>query len=203
MAALSERQIRFILGGVGVGSFALMMTMEIVTEEGDLSFLELLQDGVSLLLTIASAVGVALLVQRMNAQHEESMALIRQLEIARDEGETWRSKVQSALAGIKDEMEKQFLRWGMTGAERDVGLLILKGLSHKEIATLRGTSEATVRQQAQSIYRKSRMPGKTAFCAYFLEDLFAPGMPNGNAGTDPSDEWVKRGGPAPRTELNS
>ncbi len=203
MAALSERQIRAILGGVGVGSFALMMTLEIVSEKGDLSALELLQEAVSLLLTIASAVGVALLVQRMNAQREESMALMRQLEIAREEGETWRSKVQSALAGVKDEMEKQFLRWGMTAAERDVGLLILKGLNHKEIATLRGTSEATVRQQAQSIYKKSRMPGKTAFCAYFLEDLFAPAMTNGNLGADRSDEWLDRRRPGPSAGLQA
>jgi hypothetical protein len=41
---------------------------------------------------------------------------------------------------------------------------------------LRGTSEATVRQQAQSIYQKAELPGKTAFSAYFLEDLFAPGV---------------------------
>ena len=70
-------------------------------------------------------------------------------------------------------MENQFRQWGMTAAERDVGLLILKGLNHKEIAALRGTSEATVRQQAQAIYRKADLPGKTAFSAYFLEDLFA------------------------------
>jgi hypothetical protein len=51
-------------------------------------------------------------------------------------------------------------------------LLILKGLGHKEIAALRATSDATVRQQAQAIYRKAELPGKTAFSAYFLEDLF-------------------------------
>lgn len=203
MAALSERQIRSILGGVGVGSFALLLGLEIAAENGDLSFLELLQVAVSLLLTIASAVGVALLVQRMHTQHEESMTLMRQLEVARDEGEGWRSKVHSALAGIKVEMEKQFVRWGMTVAERDVGLLILKGLNHKEIATLRGTSEATVRQQAQSIYRKSHMPGKTAFCAYFLEDLFAPAIANGNSGTDPSETRIRRGGPGQNHDLHS
>ena len=43
----------------------------------------------------------------------------------------------------------------------EVALLILKGLSHKEIATLRSTSEATVRQQSQSIYHKADLPGKT------------------------------------------
>lgn len=203
MAALSERQIRVILAGVGVGSFALLMGLEILSENGDIAFLELLQEAVSLLLTISAAVGVALLVQRMHAQHEESMALMRQLEIAREEGETWRSKVHTALAGIKAEVEKQFLRWGMTAAEQDVGLLILKGLNHKEIATLRGTSEATVRQQAQAIYRKSHMPGKTAFCAYFLEDLFAPAVTNGNAGAGLPQPSVRRERPGPNHNLHS
>ena len=76
-------------------------------------------------------------------------------------------------------MENQFREWGMTAAEREVGLLILKGLNHKQIAALRGTSEATVRQQAQAIYRKAALPGKAAFSAYFLEDLFAPGFARG------------------------
>jgi DNA-binding CsgD family transcriptional regulator len=192
MVALGERQVRLILGGVGMGSFALLLGLEIVSEGGDIAFLELLQEAVGLLLTIAAAVGVALLVQRMQLQHEESMALMRQLEVARSEGETWRSKVHSALAGIRAEVEKQFHHWGMTTAEQDVGLLILKGLNHKEIATLRGTSEATVRQQAQSIYRKSQMPGKTAFCAYFLEDLFAPAVRKGNSGADPSETKIRR-----------
>ena len=78
-------------------------------------------------------------------------------------------------------MDRQFQEWGMTAAEREVGLLILKGLSHKEIAALRATTEATVRQQAQAIYRKANLPGKTAFSAYFLEDLFAPERHDGRA----------------------
>jgi DNA-binding CsgD family transcriptional regulator len=179
MVVFSERRARMILGCVGFGSYALLLGLEVASEGGEISVFEFSQDAVTLLLTIASAVGVALLMQRMQTQHEESMALMRQLEIAREEGESWRSKVHSALAGIKLEMDRQFHRWGMTAAEQDVGLLILKGLSHKEIATLRGTSEATVRQQAQAIYRKSGMPGKTAFCAYFLEDLFAPATADG------------------------
>ena len=136
--------------------------------------LDLAGDAVSILLTIGAAVGVALLLQRLHAQHEEQMALIRDLEIARTEGGGWRSKVQSHLAGLKDAMDQQFQAWGMTAAEREVGLLILKGLSHKEIAALRATSDATVRQQAQAIYRKAGLPGKTAFSAYFLDDLFVP-----------------------------
>ena len=171
---LSERQIRWALAGVGLGFYVLILSLEIVTEQDDIEFFDVLVDSVVLLLTIGSAVGVALLVQRMHVQHEEKMTLIRDLEVARSEGDNWRSKVQSHMAGIRIEMEKQFEEWGMTTAEQEIGMLILKGLSHKEVASLRGTSEATVRQQAQSIYHKSNLPGKTAFSAYFLEDVFSP-----------------------------
>jgi DNA-binding CsgD family transcriptional regulator len=173
MTKLSERQLRWLFGGVGTGCFALLLGLETMTDTIEITPLEFLGDAASLLLTIGSAVGVALLLQRIQAQHEEQMALTRDLAIARAEGNTWRSKVQSHLAGLKEEVERQFQDWGMTAAEREVGLLILKGLSHKEIAVLRATTDATVRQQAQSIYRKAGLPGKTAFSAYFLEDLFA------------------------------
>jgi DNA-binding CsgD family transcriptional regulator len=193
VTGLSERQIRWILAGVGVGSFALLLTLEIVTEEDEIDLLDLLVDALHILLVIAAAVGVALLAQRVQAQHEERVALAKDLEIARAEGERWRAKVQSSLNGIRVEMENQFREWHMTGAEQDIGLLILKGLNHKEIAALRRTSEATVRQQAQAIYRKADLPGKTAFCAYFLEDLFTPGISTGGPDTDSP----VRGRPAP------
>lgn len=174
MAKLGERQLRWLLAGVGAGCFALLTAVGIVSEGGDFTLLDFIDDTLTTLLTIGSAVGVALLVQRMQAQHEEKLALLRDLDIARAEGEGWRSQVQSHLAGLKGAMDQQFQAWGMTAAEREVGLLILKGLSHKEIAALRATTDATVRQQAQAIYRKAGLPGKTAFSAYFLEDLFVP-----------------------------
>ena len=173
MTSWSEGKVRWLLGGLGVGCYALILGLEIVTEQDEIDLADLLVDALVLLLTIGAAVGVALLVQRLQVQHEEKMTLIRDLETARKEGEEWRAKVQSHLAGIRIEMEKQFEEWGMTAAEQEIGMLILKGLTHKEVANLRGTSEATVRQQAQSIYTKSNLPGKTAFSAYFLEDLMA------------------------------
>ena len=174
MANLSERQLRWLLASIGVGCFTLLTAFGLISEGADFTLLDFIDDTLTALLTIGSAVGVALLFQRMQAQHEEQLALLRDLDIARAEGEGWRSQVQSHLAGLKDAMDQQFQAWGMTVAEREVGLLILKGLSHKEIAALRATTDATVRQQAQSIYRKASLPGKTAFSAYFLEDLLLP-----------------------------
>lgn len=174
MVALSEWQTRAILVLVGVGSFVLLLTLDIMTEQDPITAIDLMVDAATILLTISASVGVVLLTLRVRVQHEERMLLLRDLEIARKEGRHWRSAVQPSLNGVKVELEAQLRRWGMTPAERDVGLLILKGLNHKEIAAVRGTSEATVRQQAQAIYQKAGLPGKTAFSAYFLEDLLAP-----------------------------
>ncbi len=49
---------------------------------------------------------------------------------------------------------------------------MLKGMSSKDIALARATSEATIRQQAQGVYRKSGLSGRAELSAYFLESLF-------------------------------
>lgn len=55
-----------------------------------------------------------------------------------------------------------------------MALLLLKGLSHKEVAAIRATSERTVREQARSLYAKAGLTGRAALSAFFLEDLIAP-----------------------------
>jgi DNA-binding CsgD family transcriptional regulator len=64
--------------------------------------------------------------------------------------------------------------WQLSAAEREVALLLLKGLSTKEIATVRATSERTAREQARAVYAKAGLAGRAALSAYFLEDLLAP-----------------------------
>ena len=56
----------------------------------------------------------------------------------------------------------------------EIALLMLKGLSHREIAVTRDTSERTIRQQAQSVYAKTNLSGRAALSAFFLEDLLLP-----------------------------
>ena len=73
-----------------------------------------------------------------------------------------------------EAIDHQFTRWSLSPAEREVGLLLLKGLSHKEIAEIRSTSETTIRQQALAIYRKSGLHSRTELSAFFLEDLLLP-----------------------------
>ncbi|RMH17560.1 MAG: DNA-binding response regulator [Gammaproteobacteria bacterium] len=70
-----------------------------------------------------------------------------------------------------DVVNQQFRDWKLTASEAEVGWLLLKGLSLKEVAMIRNTLEKTVRQQASSIYRKSGVSGRHAFSAWFIEDL--------------------------------
>ena len=59
------------------------------------------------------------------------------------------------LADLGAAIQRQFDAWALTPAEADIAGLMLKGVPLRDIARLRRTSEATIRQQAQAIYRKS------------------------------------------------
>ena len=81
--------------------------------------------------------------------------------------------VQSAAAHDDPaaSMRRQFESWELTPAEADIASLILKGARVRDIALLRGTSEATIRQQAQGIYRKAGLGGRAELAAFFLDSL--------------------------------
>ncbi len=94
------------------------------------------------------------------------------------EAQRWKQEAGGLLAGLGVAIDAQFDRWEFSPAERDIGLLLLKGLSHKEIAQIRKVSEATVRQQAQRLYRKANIGSRNDLAAFFLEDLLLPSVPN-------------------------
>ena len=115
----------------------------------------------------------------------ERLVLLDDLAKARRDGERWRKASAAHVDGLSQAIAGQFRHWGLTEAEADVAGLILKGLSHKEVATLRQCSEVTVRQHATVIYRKSGLTNRAQLTAFFLEDL----LPAGRAGLD-----AERGG---------
>jgi len=170
---MDEARTRRRLGLFAGGAFVLLLGLEIATEK-HVTALGLLLEILELGLTLAVAAGVILLASRVQRQHEERTTLLRDLDAARADGEGWRREVQAHVDGLGAAIDKQLRAWGLTNAEREVALLMLKGFSHKEIGALRNTSEATVRQQARSTYEKSGLNGRASFCAFFLEDLLPP-----------------------------
>lgn len=130
---------------------------------------------------IAAAVGSVLGARRLRTAVREAQDLRDQartlsstLDHTRHEAERWRREASAMVSGLGVAIEQQFERWGLSAAEKEIALLLLKGLEHKEIAELRNVSETTVRQQARSLYRKGGLSGRHDLAAFFLEDLLAP-----------------------------
>ncbi len=128
-----------------------------------------------------------LVLEMKRARNSDAEQLVVRLEQTRQEVEHWKGQACNLMAGLGTAIDAQFCRWSLTPAEREVGLLLLKGLSHKEIARVRKVSEATVRQQAQCLYRKAEIGGRNDLAAYFLEDLLLPASVTSEVAMDGHD----------------
>ncbi|QDU66279.1 helix-turn-helix transcriptional regulator [Engelhardtia mirabilis] len=124
---------------------------------------------------------VLALEKRTRELEREAGALSERLQNSFAEAQRWREEAKELLQGLGALIDRQFERWGLTQAEREVSRLILKGFSHKEIALLRSVVEATVRQQAAAIYKKAGVSGRHELSAFFLEDLLPPGDDSRNS----------------------
>lgn len=118
--------------------------------------------------------GVVLLWRRLRSAQRAVTVLQSDLSAVRSESYRWQRENEELLRGLGEAIQRQFERWELTGAEQEVGLLLLKGLEHKEVANLRSTSERTAREQARAVYRKAGVTGRSELSAFFLEDLLVP-----------------------------
>lgn len=125
---------------------------------------------------ILLALGSAVVLGRRWEDAEQSLVGVRRALADRQaERDAWQARAHSALRGLGEAMDAQFDAWALTPAEKETALLLLKGYSHKELATLTNRSERTVRQHAVSVYRKSGLAGRAELAAFFFEDMLLPG----------------------------
>jgi DNA-binding CsgD family transcriptional regulator len=119
------------------------------------------------LIEIGAAVGLILGVILGGLALRESFRRTRRAE----EG------LRRASTAFMEVLEERFTYWGLTPAERDVALFAIKGMSTQEIATLRSTSEGTVKAQTNAIYRKAGVSGRPQLLSLFIEDLMEQDAP--------------------------
>lgn len=79
--------------------------------------------------------------------------------------------IAAAKGAMNALIRQRFAEWGLTGAEADVALFAIKGLSVSEIATLRGSAQGTVRAQLTHIYAKAGTTSQTGLVAGFMDEL--------------------------------
>jgi len=94
-----------------------------------------------------------------------------------------RASVQVASGELLAVIYAKFDAWKLTPSEREVALLLIKGLSTQEISGIRDTRPGTVKSQSSAIYQKADVAGRNELVAYFVEDLLAGEsmLPTGNS----------------------
>ena len=167
-----------------VGMSALMTALDAAVDAGSTTLPGPVSDFIDRLLTISMMFAAAWLVLRLSRLAERTVDLEDAVARASVEGSEWRRQSRRFTDGLSRAIESQFARWALSPAEADVAGLLLKGASLREIAGLRRTSEATIRQQAQNVYRKSGLGTRSELAAYFLEDLFSLGEATFQAGPE-------------------
>lgn len=165
------RNERFLITGLFVAMF-LLVAVDLVQD---------LNDGVAgwhlsveVVLGVLSATGLWLLRSGHLTLHGKLSRSNAEIERLREESDVWKQRSKSLLEGLSESIDHQLSRWKLTAAEKEVAFLLLKGLSIKDIAGARDTTEKTARAQSASIYSKSGLAGRSELSAFFLEDLFLP-----------------------------
>ncbi|SEW29266.1 regulatory protein, luxR family [Cognatiyoonia koreensis] len=162
-------------------AFAVVCGVDILRETDAWDPVEVGLDVAETAMLVLLIIAVAWSVQRISSVDEEQRAIQDYFTRRTARGETWRAERAAEIAAMGDAITREFKAWGLTSAEMDVAGLLLKGASMKEIAIARETSEATIRQQAQSMYRKSGLSGRVELSAYFLDSLLGEAEKLGNA----------------------
>lgn len=90
------------------------------------------------------------------------------------ESQKWKQKSKTFIEGLSQTIDDQLSFWKLSVSEKEIAFLLLKGLSLKEIAEIRGTAEKTVRSQSANIYNKAGLGNRSELAAFFLEDLLIP-----------------------------
>ena len=170
---------RTVIAGV-LALITLLATLDLVVD---------LREGVTLWHVVAEAMvavaacfgafhllrGAWLLRRRLDAQGRDFSAF-------REQAEAWRTGSKKYVDGLSRSISLQLDQWQLTPAEKEVAFLLLKGLSLKEIASARHTTEKTARVQSSAVYTKSGLAGRSEMSAFFLEDLLPPDAAAASAG---------------------
>lgn len=123
---------------------------------------------------VAAVAGAAYLMRDAVRMRRRLASQARAVSAYREQAAAWQAQARLHVEGLARSIDRQLDLWQLSAAEKDIAFLLLKGLSLREIAGLRGTAEKTVRAQSAAVYAKAGLAGRTELSAFFLEDLLVP-----------------------------
>ncbi len=83
--------------------------------------------------------------------------------------------IRAARGEMANLIDAFFDQWRLTPSEREIALMVLKGIDNESIAQMRGTASSTVRAQCTRIYAKAGVDGRAQLLSIFMEELLHAG----------------------------
>lgn len=162
---------RFVIAGI-LSVVAVLVGFDIFTDSREGVVLwHVLTEGAIGLIALA---GVFYLLRGTVTLRHRLEKEIENFSAFKKEADAWRADSRKYIDGLARAIDQQLSKWNLTVAEKEVAFLLLKGLSLKEIAEVRNTTEKTTRVQSMAIYAKAGISGRSELAAFFLEDLLLP-----------------------------
>lgn len=153
---------------------AVLVAFDVLSDLGEgVDFWHVFMEG---LIGLVALAGVFYLLRGSFEIRHQLQSEVARFSAYQKEAESWRAQSKKYIEGLASAIDQQLSQWQLSVAEKEVAFLLLKGLSLKEIAEIRKTSEKTARVQSMAIYAKAGVSGRSELSAFFLEDLLLPGQ---------------------------
>jgi DNA-binding CsgD family transcriptional regulator len=120
---------------------------------------------------IVALTGLGTLISYIHRQNLKMQKLKQELSITKDTLRQTKQTSAKLTGDLSRFIQSQFDEWLLTPSEKEIALLLLKGLTLEEVASVRDTKEKTVRQHASHLYKKAGISGRHELVAYFFEDF--------------------------------
>lgn len=170
MKFLLQQEKRFYLFAFYVGIVLVWVIQEYITLKNYANCMQTSQkyyDIAEMGIAFLPIFGIYLLFRDINKSKKE----VEDAQITIQHLKNQNVKLNEVNKSFWESIQKEFKNWNFTETEKEISVLILRGLSNQQIAGLRGKSLKTVENQTFSIYQKSGTTGKLEFIAYFLSPL--------------------------------
>lgn len=123
-----------------------------------------------ILIALSLALFVYLMID-INRRTVKDKLNLAQLKASQENIRHLNQQLEDSKVAFFNEIEGQFQKWGLTAAEKEIALFLVKGLSTTEIANIRNKSEKTISNQSSAIYKKADVTGRHELAALFFEML--------------------------------
>lgn len=174
MSRLLNKDKVFILSSAFLVLVGVLSIIDIFMDKSDqLSTVHIVGEFVLIFLSFS---GSFYFISQASFYRESNVKLKTQVDTLEKKNSHYLEQVQLYKTGLSEAIDEEFNLWKLTPSEKEIGIMLIKGMSYSEISEARNISERTARNQGSSVLSKAGLKNKSELIAYFLEDLLYPNV---------------------------